>query len=356
MGPIYSLDDLIDMVRRRARLMLLVIAMGCVFSLLFALSQRHIYQSTEVLQITRISNADDLARATSDVPQAVGLQMNIHRLMTRDTMLEIIDAYNLFAEFPDLGPDELLDRLRKAVRIKIGTGGHQGLGDHRTNAVLSITVRMPVAFQAQLVVRDLSRRMIALNKSTRIGLSREVLEFLVARESRLRDEIGATESQIALLRKEQDQALPDSVEPRQSGNARRSEILASQLAQLHKELRLTSNRRTKARMALGMERETLAERLEIIEPATVADLPVTGSRKRFAIIGGALSVALAFFLALVQELRHPTLRTGAQMQRETGILPMVSIPNLDSQPRKVTLWRRFRTWLDGPEPNGRSIT
>ena len=51
MGPIRSLDDLIDMVRRRAQLLARMIAASCVFSVLFALSQQHQFQSTEVIQI-----------------------------------------------------------------------------------------------------------------------------------------------------------------------------------------------------------------------------------------------------------------------------------------------------------------
>ena len=72
MGPINTLDDLIDMLRRRARLIFFVTLLGSVFSLLLALSQKHVYSATEVIQIARPIIANDLAPSTvAGCPPAV---------------------------------------------------------------------------------------------------------------------------------------------------------------------------------------------------------------------------------------------------------------------------------------------
>ncbi|MFT7596857.1 MAG: hypothetical protein ACI8R4_004199, partial [Paracoccaceae bacterium] len=43
LGPIRSLSEFIDMLRRRARLIVQVIAAGCLISVLYALSQQQMY-------------------------------------------------------------------------------------------------------------------------------------------------------------------------------------------------------------------------------------------------------------------------------------------------------------------------
>jgi hypothetical protein len=67
---------------------------------------------------------------------------------------------------------------------------------------------------------------------------------------------------------------------------------------------------------------------------------VTGARKTKALMGAAASALLALLAAFLQELRHPVLRTAAQMERETGLVPVVSIPVMDTRPPRRGLFRR----------------
>lgn len=69
------------------------------------------------------------------------------------------------------------------------------------------------------------------------------------------------------------------------------------------------------------------------------DYPVTGARKNKALIGAAASLVAALAVAFLLELRHPVLRSAAQMQRETGLVPVVSIPVMDTKPRRRGLAR-----------------
>jgi hypothetical protein len=50
---------------------------------------------------------------------------------------------------------------------------------------------------------------------------------------------------------------------------------------------------------------------------------------------------LAFALAFMLDMRRPVIRSAAQMKREIGFGPVVSIPTLDTSPPKITLWRRL---------------
>lgn len=174
MGPIQTLDELIDMVRRRMRLMLIVTVLGCVFSVLFALSQKPMYQSTETIQIVRPASAGDPRRMADAAPLPVHLKVIEQRLMARRNMLEVIDAYNLFAEYPELKPGEMVNRLRRAVTFESVVAPSGGPAGQGTISVLSITATMPIAMQARQVAQELTRRMISLNNNARVQQAAQV--------------------------------------------------------------------------------------------------------------------------------------------------------------------------------------
>jgi protein tyrosine kinase modulator len=121
------------------------------------------------------------------------------------------------------------------------------------------------------------------------------------------------------------------------------------LSQLQLELELISTQRTEAEVGYRLENQRQAERLTVIEPAALPDYPVTGGRKRIAILGGMMSVAFALIVAFVLELRNPVIRTAAQLEREVGFAPVVSIPYLDPTPPKVSRWQRLMAWYHGPQ-------
>jgi protein tyrosine kinase modulator len=426
MGPIKTTDDLIDMLRRRARLILFVAALGSVFSLLFALSQKHVYSATEVIQIARPKIANDLAPSTVAGSSARRLQLIEQRLMTRGSLLEIVSAYNLYAEFPDLKPSEMVNRFRQSVKIEGVAAAREGYSDDGTVAVLSITAEMPSATQAQQVASELSRRTIALSVNTRIEQARETLAFFAAQEEELSAEMDALEAQIVNFRNENYLALPGSVEfrrtevgnlnqalllldreiiliNREAEDVKRTERLATakrkqedfdeQLATmsaqrkllqdrksdlenslntspeierklgvydrqarlLRGQLDVMSTRRAEADVGLRIENARQGEHLTVIEPAALPDFPITGGRKRIAILGGVLSMALGIALAFWVELNNPVIRTATQMKRELGFSPVVMIPHLDPTRPKISFWRRATAWLTGTTPKDNSV-
>lgn len=418
MGPIYTFDDLVDMLRRRARFLFIVSALGAVFSVLFALSQQHRYQATEVIQIARPKIDNDLARSTVAGSSARRLQLIEQRLMARASLLEIIDTFNLYIEFPDLKPSEMVARLRASVRIEGVAAAREGFADDGTISTLSITAELPIAMQAQQVAHEFARRTIELSLSSRVEQARATLAFFTTQEVDLTGEMRALEDRIAAFRVQNDLTLTGSIEFRRAEiatlnrslldidskiiqinrnadqvdvNARqatakrmlagfdqqlttlaaqrkllqdRKNVLAlsletspgierelggyeRQLRQLRSEVSIISTRRTEAEVGFRLENGRQAERLTVIESAVVPDYPVTSSRKRIAILGVVLSVVLAFALAYMLEMRRPVIRSAAQMKREIGFGPVVSIPTLDTSPPKITLWQRLAAQWTG---------
>ncbi|MEW2912731.1 DUF874 domain-containing protein [Leisingera sp. JC11] len=412
MGPIYSLGDFLDMVRRRLFTIACVFVLGCLVSLWFAASQQHEYETAEVLQITQPQIAGELAKSTVEGSSARRMQLIEQRLMARSSLLEIIEKFGLYADQDALTDLQKVVQLRTAVQITGVAAAREGFTDDGTISVLTITARMPTAEQAQQVASEFGRRTIELSIATRIDQARETLSFFAQKEAALADQVAALEDEIAAYRNANDVTLPGTIEFRRAeiaamneglleiarerieirraadqaqakeraATARRLREEADQqlatldaqeelltrrkagleaslqttpeverqlgayerrLAQLQGELAQMTARRNEAEVGFRLETSHQAERLTVLEPAPLPDYPVTGARKTKALMGAAASLILALLAAFLQELRHPVLRTAAQMERETGLVPVVSIPIMDTrQPRRGLFKRR----------------
>lgn len=404
MGPIHSLADFLDMLRRRAAVILAVTVLGSLASLWFAASQRHLYESAEVIQVAQPTIADDLAKSTVEGSTARRMQLIEQRLMARGTILEIVETFGLYDDRPDLKPSELVTLVRENVTITGVAAVREGFADDGTIAVLTITARMPSPEQARDVAAEFGRRTIELSVNSRIEQARETLNFFSAKEQALASDLLELEDEIADFRTENDVAQPGALEFRQAEIATLNEALLDiareqiqirraadqavaserpataqrmleefeeqlatlsaqsdllkkrkaeleemlettpevdrQLAayerrqeQLQGELDIVRARLNEAEIGFRLETTRQSERLTVLEPAALPDYPVTGGRKRKALLGGVASLLFAMVIAFLMDLRHPVLRSAAQMKRETGLMPVVTIPVM-KPPRK----------------------
>ena len=399
MGPIHSLADLLDMLRRRAAVIVAVTVLGALASLWFAASQRHLYESAEVIQVAQPTIADDLAKSTVEGSTARRMQLIEQRLMARGSILEIVESFGLYSDRPDLKPSELVALVRENVTITGVAAVREGFADDGTIAVLTITARMPSPEQARDVAAEFGRRTIELSVNSRIEQARETLNFFSAKEQALAADLLDLEDEIAEFRADNDVAQPGALEFRQAEiatlnealldiareqiqirraadqavaserpataqrmleefqeqlatlsaqsdllNQRKSELermlettpeverrLAAyerQQEQLQGELDVVRARLNEAEIGFRLETSRQSERLTVLEPAAVPDYPVTGGRKRKALLGGVASLLLGMVVAFLLDLRHPDLRSAAQMKRETGLMPVVTIPEM----------------------------
>ncbi|MDK3019179.1 GumC family protein [Pseudodonghicola flavimaris] len=211
MGPILSFQDFLDMLRRRAWVILLVIVIGCGLSVFAALNQKHKYSSTEVIQVVQPKIADDLARSTVEGTPARRLQLIEQRVMARDSVLNVIRENNLYADMPALTDNEKVDLLRTSVNINglSGNGSPDGWV-----SVVTVTAEMPTAQQAQQIAHEFARLTIELSNESRLEQARETLAFFTAREETLRDQISRVEEELAEYRKQNEIALPGTLEIR----------------------------------------------------------------------------------------------------------------------------------------------
>lgn len=401
MGPIYSLTDFLDMIRRRLILMIAVVGFGCLAALYWASGHEHLFQSSEVIQIEQPKIAGELARSTVDGSSARRLQLIEQQLMSRNYLQEIIDKYGLYKDLVALKPSEKVHLLRRSVNIMGVAATRQGFSDDGTISVVTITAEMTSAELAQAVAHAFADRTRALSATQRQEQAAETLAFFEQQEASIKSDIAALEAELEEYQSENDLTLSGGVQFRLAEVASLNDslleldraIISTQLArtqidrgaraatiarqekeidaqletlqsqrtllttrrdalratigtspevdrnlsrfqrrmeQLQSQLEVVAARRNEAEVGFSLESAARGERLITIEEAPLPDYPITMSKKKRAIMGGVASVGLAFILAFLLELRRPVIRSARQMFRETGIMPVVSVPDLDT--------------------------
>lgn len=412
MGPIYTWQDFVDMTRRRLPVILLVIILGCIGSLYWAMSYVHLYTSSEVIQVEQPTINDDLARSTVEGSSARRLQLIQQQLMARSSLQQIIEKYNIYSNLDALRPSEKVQLLRQSVTINGVAAAREGFADDGTISVLTITAQMEQPQLARDVAHEFAEQTRDLMATQRREQTAQTLAFFQSQEQVVLENIASLEAELETYRRDNDLSVEGGVEFRLSEVAQLNEailsldrdIISTQLArtqidrtarastveraerdldiqlqtlieqrtlldkrrtalretiqgspevqhaladfdrrmeQLRSQLETIATRRNDAQVGFNLEVGAQGERLTTIEEAQVPDYPITMSKKNRAIMGAVASTILAFIIAWVLELRRPVIRSARQMKRETGVLPVISIPELEPK-YQSSKWRAMR--------------
>jgi uncharacterized protein involved in exopolysaccharide biosynthesis len=412
MGPIYTIQDFLDMTRRRLPVILLVIIAGCIGSFYWAMSHVHLYTSSEVIQVEQPTINDDLARSTVEGSSARRLQLIQQQLMARGSLQQIIDKYNIYSNLEALKPSEKVQLLRQSVSINGVAAAREGFADDGTISVLTITAQMEQPQLARDVAHEFAEQTRNLMATQRREQTEQTLAFFQSQEHVVLENIASLEAELETYRNDNDLSVEGGVEFRLSEVAQLNEaildldreIISTQLArtqidrtarestirreerdldiqlqtkteqrnlldvrrtalretiqgspeiqrsladfdrrmvQLRSQLETIANRRNDAQVGFNLEVGAQGERLTTIEEAQVPDYPITMSKKKRAIMGAVASTILAFVFAWLLELRRPVIRSARQMKRETGVMPVISIPELAPK-YQSSKWRAMR--------------
>ena len=254
MGPVHSLADFLDMLRRRAGLILLLVLLGSAVSVFVAGAQRHLYRAVEVIQVVQPKVAGELARSTVEGSAARRLQSIEQRVMARDSVLEVIGQFGLYSDRPAMTDNEKLAALRASVQINSEAAAGNGNGRDGAVSILTVKAEMPTALLAQQIAHEFARRTIELSRDSRLQQARETLAFFTAREEALRARVARLEEEMEAFREENDLALPGTLD------FRRDEI-----ASINQELLSIARDRIRieraAEQARQKQRKATAERM-----------------------------------------------------------------------------------------------
>lgn len=390
MDRFQSLDEIIAALRRRSFVILVVTITGCVLSLFYALQMTRIYEATAVLQVEEARVPDELAGAGAEASQSSRrVRLIEQRLMARDSLLAVMEKYDLFTADPTMPVSHRLALMRESAAIeeivnRMGSPVEAPSG-------LYITVRLEDPQKAADVANELMHMVIAQSRERSAARARERLDFFATEEARVRDEIEALEADLAAFKRENTEQLPEGLvelrrqlstlranqldidsqilaiqttaeRQREAVQARNEALLREQhalmqarieqieamlaeapeveralsgreraLTQLQEEYTVLARRKAEAELGQELQVREQTDRIEVLETALVPANAVSRSRRSAALTGAVLSFAAGLALAAAIELLNPAIRNTGHMERALGVSPVVAVPHIADQ-------------------------
>ncbi|MFY0682131.1 MAG: chain-length determining protein [Thalassovita sp.] len=370
---------------------------------LFASGRTSVYEASAVIQIEASQVTTNL-QGTSTVPTSNRNRLKLieQKLMSRDSVLTVIEKFDLFAAVSEFSDLEKVNLLRESVQIiEIQDPATVWRADSQPSG-LRITARLGNPESAANVANEFLSLALVEGKNRSESRAAQTLAFFTAEEARVSEEISAMEQEFARFKERNAASLPqiitdqreqltrlqqsqleietqfiqlstNNARVRAEERARQSELLTQQLAlvesriadveralaaapeverihnvmerqttQLQEEYRLITARRNEAAMTQQLESQDQFERFEVLETALVPTDAVSSGKLKIVMAGLVASIMGAFGLALMLEMISPVMRTSHQVEKELDVRPVVIIPVL-SKPRRG-LFQRFASF------------
>ena len=133
------------------------------------------------------------------------------RVMTRESILSIIDKYHLYQKERDKStPSELVQKFQDDVAVDLIAADVKGAGAiNKATIAFTISFKSKQAAMAQSVANELVNLFLAENSRVRTQRATKTTEFLSEEADRLNREIQGMESKIAEFKEKNGKSLPE---------------------------------------------------------------------------------------------------------------------------------------------------
>jgi uncharacterized protein involved in exopolysaccharide biosynthesis len=205
--------DYLQFLRRRRRQILVPIILLTIVGVSIAYSLAPVYRSTATILIEEQEVPTDLVRSTVTSYADQRIQTIKHQVMSRSTLLKVIDQYNLYPQLREKATTEaVLKRFVDDVRIEVISAD---VVDRRTGQQTRATIAFTLAYDgetptlAQMVANELTSLFLAENLRTRERSAQETTAFLQKEAESLSSRIETLEKKIAEFKHKAGGALPE---------------------------------------------------------------------------------------------------------------------------------------------------
>lgn len=249
-----DLRSYVAVVRRRYLYFLLPALAIAVLSVATAYLLPSSYQASATILVESQQIPTDLAAPT--VTATVSERINVikQRLMTRENLLQIARKFSLFGvEDATRSPTSIVEDMRAATAIEqidVATTTRT-----RDSSIIGFTVafeyRDPTT--ASRVTNELVQSILSQNIQTRLGRATETSTFIQQQLNQLEQRLLGTEARLASFKKENEGALPETLESRRA----QLEQLNSKIAELDQRLVLNGGSNSTLLIPGGGELEQL---------------------------------------------------------------------------------------------------
>lgn len=195
MGPIQTVEDLINLLRRRGVMMALIITLAASATLAHVLMRPEVYEAIAVIQVQSPSVGGEELQSSNQIARL--LQTTEQQLTTRESLLEMIERHNLFSDTEGMNDDNKIYAMRTAVTFQsIATASQQAFGTPTSVSALTITVRLDEAEQAARVANDFAQNVLDRSIASQASRARDAATFFQTEEERISRQISALEDEI----------------------------------------------------------------------------------------------------------------------------------------------------------------
>ena len=221
-----SLRDYGAIARRRRGLMLLVLSLLLAVTLAVALLLPPVYRSTATILIKEQEIPQEFVRSTVTSFADERIQVISQQVMTRATLLDLVDRYSLYgAARQKLTSEDILDLMRRDIKL---TPISAEVTDRRTGSPVKSTIAFSLSYDsesaanAQKIANELVTLYLNENVKSRQQKAAETTSFLDEELTRVSEHISELEQQITDFKRKNQGRTPDLGAANQIGAERTS--------------------------------------------------------------------------------------------------------------------------------------
>lgn len=241
--PSRSLRDHLSMLKRRRALALTVFCVLLAITVVVAVVLPPVYRSTATILIKEQEIPPEFVRSTVTSFADERIQVISQQVMTRATLLELVDRHGLYGTARQRETsEEILDRMRRDIKL---TPISAEVTDRRTGSPVKSTIAFTLSYDsenasaAQKIANELTTLYLNENVKNRQQKAAETTSFLDEELSRVTRHIAELEQKLAAFKERNQGRLPELNLSNQMG----SERSATEIARLEREI-LFLNERT----------------------------------------------------------------------------------------------------------------
>lgn len=264
MGPIQNLPEILSLLRRRAPLIIVMLALGVLFGIASALRSERVYSATSVIQVINPVIMDESAASPTSVTRRI--QTIEQQLMSRENLLAMAERYGIF-QGRDINVNEQVAVMRQSISIEVVAAAHPGTARDGALSALLITASAADAETAAAISNELSQSILSQSALSRQDNAQQALRFFEQEEARLQQAIDLLDTRIALFQAANEGLMPGALALRRDDLRRLEDSrleIERELVQLRSELASldATSRRTVTLRRIEQLNDEIARRTE----------------------------------------------------------------------------------------------
>ena len=221
-----SLGDYLAIVRRRRGVILTVFAALFATAVAVALLLPPVYRSTATILIKEQEIPQEFVRSTVTSFADERIQVISQQVMTRATLLDLVDKYGLYGTARQRQTsEEILDLMRRDIKLVPISAE---VTDRRTGSPVKSTIAFSLSYDsesaanAQKIANELTTLYLNENVKSRQQKAAETTSFIDEELARVSEHISELEQKMAEFKRRNQGRLPDLAAANQVGSERTS--------------------------------------------------------------------------------------------------------------------------------------